>query len=335
MKFSLGYQLFPDNIYIDKIISLKEKVSEVYFSWGDFPNGRNNQLLRGDMTQWEAQEKQMSDLKELSQAGIKLNLLFNATCYGRDSQSRVFFEKIGNTVDFIKENYGLSSVTTTSPLIAKFIKDNFHNIDVRASVNMGVGTIEGMDYIKDVYDSFYLKRELNRDFKKIKELKNWCDNNSKGLYALANSGCLNNCSAHTFHDNLVSHESEISTMDNGFSFEGVCKKYLETEDNLFNIFNITSFIRPEDVYLYEGLFTSMKLATRVNANPIRIIEAYLEREKHIGSTLDLLEPNHTGTVYPYFVDNSRIETVVTEDGLKYTNDNNAIIKLQEDVYVNK
>ena len=79
----------------------------------------------------------------------------------------------------------------------------------------------------------------------------------------------------------------------------------------------------------------MKLATRVNMNPIRIIEAYLEREKHIGSTLDLLEPNHTGTIYPYFVDNSRIERAVTEDGLKYTNNNNAIIKLKEDIYVNK
>lgn len=335
MKFSLGYQLFPDDIYIEKIISLKEKVSEVYFSWGDFPNGRNNQLSRRDMTQWEAYEKQMSDLKKLSQAGIKLNLLFNATCYGRDSQSRAFFEKVGNTIDFIKESYGLTSVTTTSPLIAKFVKDNFEDIDVRASVNMGVGTIEGMDYIKDIYDSFYLKRELNRDFKKIRELKDWCDSNGKGLYALANSGCLNNCSAHTFHDNLVSHESEISTMDNGYSFEGVCKNYLLKEDNVFNIFNITSFIRPEDIHLYEGFFTSMKLATRVNMNPIRIIEAYLEREKHIGSTLDLLEPNHTGTIYPYFVDNSRIERAVTEDGLKYINNNNAIIKLKEDIYVNK
>lgn len=335
MKFSLGYQLFPDDIFVDKIISLRDKVSEVYFSWGDFPNGRNNQLSRRDMTQWEAQEKQMADLKVLSYAGIKLNLLFNATCYGRDSQSRAFFEKVGNTVDFIKETYGLSSVTTTSPLIAKFVKDNFCDIDVRASVNMGVGTIEGMDYIKDVYDSFYLKRELNRDFRKIRELKNWCDSNGKKLYALANSGCLNNCSAHTFHDNLVSHESEISVMDNGYSFEGVCKKYLQCEKNILNIFNITSFIRPEDVELYEGLFTSMKLATRVNTNPIRIIEAYLERGKHVGSTLDLLEPNHTGTVYPWFVDNTRIHRVVTEDGLLYTNDNNAIIKLKEDIYVNK
>ena len=33
-----------------------------------------------------------------------------------------------------------------------------------------------------------------------------------------NSGCLNNCSVHVFHDNLVSHESEIAAMDNRCAF---------------------------------------------------------------------------------------------------------------------
>lgn len=125
LRFSVGYQLFADNIFVDKIIACKEKVSEVYFSWGDFANGRNNQIKRIDMTPWEAQEKQMRDLERLSNAGIGLNILFNATCYGKDSQSRAFFEKIGDTVDYIIGNYGLSSVTTTSPLIAGFIKSNF------------------------------------------------------------------------------------------------------------------------------------------------------------------------------------------------------------------
>ena len=71
---------------------------------------------------------------------------------------------MGSTIDYIKRTYGLASVTTTSPLIAKFIKENFAEIDVRASVNMGIGTIEGMDYVKDFFYSFYMKRELNRDF---------------------------------------------------------------------------------------------------------------------------------------------------------------------------
>ena len=72
MKFSVGYQLFEDGEFLDKIILYKDHISEVYFSWGDFPNGRNNQLKRGDMTPWEAQAKQMQDLERLAKEKIAL-----------------------------------------------------------------------------------------------------------------------------------------------------------------------------------------------------------------------------------------------------------------------
>jgi len=335
MKFSVGYQLLPDTYFIDEIIKRKEHISEVYFSWGDFPNGRNNQLRQSGMTPWEAQAKQIDDLKMLTGQGIAVNLLLNATCYGKDSQSRAFYEKIGETVDFILDNYLLKSVTTTSPLIAGFIHSNFEGIDVRASVNMGIGSIEGMDYVADCFDSFYLKRELNRDFKAIRTLKAWCDGHGKKLYALANSGCLNNCSAHTFHDNLVSHEQEISAMDNGFAFEGICRKYLSNPENLHALVDNTGFIRPEDTHLYEDLFPAMKLATRVNSDPVRVLEAYIDRKRYIGSTLDLLEPNHTSAIYPYMLENSLLVPQVSDDTLKYVNIQQALVKLEEDMYVNQ
>ena len=66
MKFAVGYQLLRDNSFIDSIIKRKENISEVYFSWGDFPNGRNNQLRNALMTPWEAQNKQISDLGRLT-----------------------------------------------------------------------------------------------------------------------------------------------------------------------------------------------------------------------------------------------------------------------------
>ena len=328
MKFSVGYQLFDDYAFVEKIIEHKNSISEVYFSWGDFPNGRNNQLKRGDMTPDVAKEKQIFDLALLAKESIPFNVLFNATCYGKDSQSREFFTKVGDTLDFISENYGLSSVTTASPLIAKFVKANFAGVDVRASVNMGIGSEIGMEYLSDYFDSFYLKRELNRDFKKIKEIKSWCDKNGKKLYALANSGCLNFCSAHTFHDNLVSHESDISKMDNGFEFSGVCREFLSKRENSERILDCTNFIRPEDVYLYEGLFPSMKLATRVNANPSRVLDSYIKYKRHLGSVFDLCEPNHTSTLSPYILDNAYIESKITDGKLIYGNIKNALIRLE-------
>jgi len=335
MRFDVGYQICQDDYYVNEIIKRKESISEVYFSWGDFPNGRNNQLERSDMYPWECQNKQIEDLKKMSLSGILFNLLLNATCYGNNSLSREFFKKIGYTVDYISETFGLNTVTTTSPVIASFVKQNFKNINTRLSVNVGVESIYSMEYMSESFDGFYIKRELNRNFKKIKELKRWCDINNKSLHMLANSGCLNYCSAHNFHDNLVSHESEIAKKDNAFVFNGICHKYLKIPENLEKYFSITGFVRPEDVYLYEEYFTSLKLATRVNLNPVNVIRSYIDNKSFYGNVMELLEPNHSSVIYPYIVENSMIERVIVSDELRYKNLKKALVKLEEDMYVNQ
>lgn len=327
MKFSVGYQMRPDPDFLSEIISKKEHIHEVYFSWGQYPNGRSAQGMQQGLTQWEAYYRQEADIAMLAAAGLSMNLLFNATCYGANSQSKAFFDGVGNTVDYLSR-YNLTSVTTTSLLIAKFLQENFPQLDVRASVNMGIGTEEGFDYVKDYFDSFYLKRELNRDLRAIRQLKEWCDDHGKTLYGLANSGCLNHCSAHTFHDNLVSHEQEISKMDNGYAFEGVCRAFLKDPANHCKIVDRTGFIRPEDVDLYEGLFPALKLATRVSPNPLRILRAYTARH-YRGNMLELLEPNHSGTFYPHILENSRIISQVEDEKLLYSGLEDAIIHLEE------
>ena len=301
MKYMAGLQFGRDSL-IDCIIENKEHIYEVYFSWGDFPNGRNNQWEKDGYSILELMDMQRDSLKKLSEEGIPFNLLFNANCYGRDSLSRTFFNKVGITADYIKTNFGLSSVTTTSPVIAKFFKSNFQDIEVRASVNMEIGTTEGMEYLKEYFDSFYIKRELNRDPESIKLLHEWSKNNGKELFALANSGCLNFCSAHNFHDNLVAHENEIVAMDNAYGFQGICKEFLKKPENLNALINNTNFIRPEDIEKYEPYFKAVKLATRVSRCPEMIIQSYINK-KYSGDILSILEPAHS--VYPYVLENGK------------------------------
>ena len=299
MKYMVGLNN-QNTDFIEDIISRKEHISEVYFSWGDIPNGRNQQIQSEEYTAYELQRRQDKDLRRLGENGIALNLLFNANCYGKDSLSRAFFNKTGNTIDYIKREYGLNSVTTTSPLIAKFIKNNFEDTEVRASVNMEIGTVPAMEYVSEYFDSYYMKRECNRDFEKIAELKKWCDENGKKLYMLANSGCLNFCSAHIFHDNLVSHESEIAAMDNAYSFGGICREFLKDVKNYSKLVEYTNFVRPEDICKYEGFFDAVKLATRVHNNPRIVLESYVN-QRYSGDILRLLEPAHS--IYPYILEN--------------------------------
>ena len=299
VKFSVG--LPKNNMeFVNCIIQNAEHIYEVYFSWGDFPNGRSNQTQSDYYTPWELVDIQREMLKRLSNAEISLNMLFNANCYGKDSQSRAFFNKVGETVDYAKNAYGLKSITTTSPLIARFIKNNFEDVEVRASVNMEIGSIQGMEYLKEYFDSFYMKRELNRDIESIKTLHKWCQQNGKKLFILANSGCLNFCSAHVFHDNLVAHESEIAKMDNAYNFGGICHEYLKDQRNYEKLIENTNFVRPEDINDYDDYFEAAKLATRVHNNPKMVLESYI-RGKYSGDILRLLEPAHN--IYPYVIEN--------------------------------
>ncbi len=300
MKFMPGYQLFEDTLYIDDIISQREHIHEVYFSFGDIPNGRNSITENTNLLPWEAQQKQLHDLKKLSDAGINLNLLLNGNCYGENSLSRVFLCKIGDIVDYLCNEFTLTSITTASPIIAKFVFDNFPSLEVRASVNMKIGTTEGMEYIAPYFDGYYMQREYNRDFDRIKLLKAWCDKHNKKLYMLANSGCLNNCSAQTFHDNLVSHEAGLAKMDNAYKFSGMCHEYLKNPENYKYLIDRTNFVRPEDMHLYDEYFTAAKLATRVSKNPSHILKSYINA-KYSGDILRILEPAHS--IYPYVLQN--------------------------------
>ncbi len=336
-KFTVGLPIAENESFIGKIIEYKNKISEVYFSWGAFPSGRSAQ--NGYITPWEAQAKQLIALDRLHREGISFNLLFNANCYGDDATARSFYEQIGETVDYVNEKYKLTSVTTASPLIAKFIKNNFRGMKTRASVNMEIGSEEGFTYLEDYFDGFYMKREFNRNLRVIKKLRAWCDENNKELFMLANSGCLNNCSAHIFHDNLVAHEKEIAAKNNAYGFDGVCREYFSKSERAETYLTVTNFIRPEDLHLVLDLFDGIKLATRVNPSPSRVLDAYM-KERYSGAVTSLLEPDHTGLFYPSIIENAKIDplwakTVLTCNkdcracGLCRRTTENAIIKLED------
>ena len=305
MLFFVGYQLCRDDRFTDTVLLFKEHIGEVYFAYGDFKNGRNISVQSDIFSPEDAVQKQERDLYILKEAGLRLNLLLNGNCYGDEALSREFFLRLGDTAEQLKEEFGLAAVTTTSPVIAKFIKNNFTDTEVRASVNMEIGTPLAADYISEHFDSFYMKREFNRDRGRLEAMREWCDKKGKKLFGLANSGCLNFCSARTFHDNLVSHEREISLRDNAYDFSGQCYTWLEGGDNKSLWLQVTNFIRPEEVSVYEKYFDGLKLATRVSRSFSSIIRAYASGS-YSGNLPDLLEPSHAGSFYPAVIENKKI-----------------------------
>ena len=306
MKFAVGYQL-PDKDeepFGNIIGEFLAQVEEVYFPWMDMPSGRAVMTVREGYVDWSGRETLENDLRFLKKKNIKLNLLLNANCYGRDSLSEHFENSICSLVAYLCENIGLDAVTTTSLFLAKTVKKNFPALDIRASVNMRIGTVNSMEMVAAFFDSFYLQREFNRDLERIAELKSWADENGKKLHLLANSGCFNFCPGQVFHDNLVAHEKEISGMKNTAGWNPcVCRGYL-ADRRAWPALLRNSWIRPEDLAHYENLFPLVKLATRMHANPQRVIRAYVQG-KFVGNLLDLFEPGFAPLLYPFIIDNSR------------------------------
>ena len=304
MKFSVGYRLTADGTWFRTLLEEREHIKEVYFPWEGFASGREETVPEG-LGRFDAEAEKRRELATLHDAGIGMNLLLNGNCYGRESLSRAFFLRLGDTLEDLVDSLGVSSVTTTSPVIARFLRQNFEDLEIRASVNMEIGTPEGMSYLADRFDAFYLAREYNRDFAQIRKMKKACEEKGKKLCLLANSGCLNHCSAHHFHDNLVAHHGEIAEMDNAYEFQGVCWDFLRDLKNVDAYLQITNFIRPEDLPRYEEWFDCVKLATRASAHPERTLRAYIQGQ-YIGSVMNLLEPDHSGGILPLLIENSAI-----------------------------
>ena len=222
MNFLVGYQPpKEDGLAFTQVIEpYLSRIDEVFFSWVSSPSGRGPVGYDAGYVDWSAQECMEEELAEIRSHGIRLDLLLNANCYGAEALSERLANQILSVLDHLyARTGGVDVVTTASPFIAHCIKKHFPQTRVRASVNMSIGTVKGIDYLGELFDSFYLQREYNRDLDTVRLMSEACRERGKELFMLANSGCLNFCTGHIFHDNLVAHEKDVEAMKNLTGFQ--------------------------------------------------------------------------------------------------------------------
>ena len=305
LKFSVGYQYSDKYSFSSIVQNYCDSVEEVYFPWVDSPSGRSVIGGYDGYFDYELQNVLVDELKTIKAMGVKLNLLFNANCYGQEAVSEVMRGKVFSVIDFLAAN-GIAPdvVTTTSPAIAFMIKNQYSQIELKASVNMKISTIKGMEYVAHLFDSFCVAKECNRDIERLKALKIWAQQNNKKITMLANSGCMRDCSGQIFHDNMVAHEWEIAKQKNIDFMPYMCWNHLKSKNNFASVLQNT-WVRPEDIDNYESLVDSVKLATRSHQLPGMVIGAYARR-MYYGNLLDLFEPGYSPAFAPYVIDSSKI-----------------------------
>jgi collagenase-like PrtC family protease len=306
MKFAVGYPVAcePAESFVDLVRDYREHVAEVYLAWVGAPSGRAAAGQQHGYVDWSAQQRIEQDLLALRQMGIKLDILFNANCYGRHAVGRYLEGMVSSILEHLEGlGIGADIVTTSSLAVAHVVKKHFPRIEVRASVNMRIGTIEAMRYVSHLFDSYCIQRDVQRSVAYAGELKSWCDAHGKGLSMLANSGCLRCCPGQSFHDNMVAHEIEIDETANipGWT-PHVCWNLYRNRANWPALLQST-WVRPEDLGHYDDLFPVVKLATRMHAWPRLVLHAYSQR-CHAGNLLDLLEPGFGPMFAPHIIDNT-------------------------------
>jgi collagenase-like PrtC family protease len=306
MKLAVGYQLpddttQPGTSLLAAIARHRDRVGELYFALPGEPSGRLPLGLNTDLGDDEIRKRMETDLQTARDMGIALTLLFNAACYGEYAVSRQLADHVCHQVHYLREAVGLSTVTTTSPMIAAIIKEHFPAVRTRASVNMRIGTISGAEYVAPYFDEFHLQREYNRDLTRVAEFKAWCDREGKRLHLLVNSGCMPYCSGQSFHDNLVAHDRDAGRVPAVDFDPSLCRQFYLDPANWVRILQST-WIRPEDLHHYAGLVDTAKLATRMHHDPSLVIAAYAT-SRYDGDLLDLLEPGHGPMLGRRYLDN--------------------------------
>ena len=304
MSFAAGYQHFADGAPFAEIALRHPAVKEVYFPWVGEPSGRPKLGFEEEDDPDELAAALKRDLTRLKDAGIKLDLLLNANCYGAEAMSNALEKRVGGILEKL-DSWGCKPETCTvaSPFVARTVKALAPDVEVRASVNMRLTTLQAFRYLSPLFDSYYLGRDVQRNLETVKRFSDWCHANGKKLCILANSGCLRNCPWQTYHDNLIAHSDEAMKTNNVRGWNPhLCWTLYKDRKNFAEILKAT-WVRPEDIGRYEGLVDVVKLATRQHANPDMVISAY-ERGAFEGNLLDLFEPGFSPAFFPQFVDNA-------------------------------
>ena len=305
MKFAVGYQQTDTGEPFSAIVrDYRESIAEVYFPWPGSASGRAALGRIDGAADWSAQARLEEELAEIRSLNVRLDLLFNANCYGGEAISSAFRNRIVSILAYLNGKGVLPEiVTTTSPFVAHVVRSEYPGIEIRASVNLRIDSTLAMEYLSDLFDSFYLRRDLQRDLARVQRFHQWCAGHGKKLLLLANSGCLLNCPAQTFHDNLVAHDSEVDGRRNERYLPHLCWR-LYRERRHFVEFLRSSWLRPEDLRAYEPWIPVVKLATRQHSHPRMVIGAYAARHFR-GNLLDLMEPSFSAAFAPYLIDNEQ------------------------------
>jgi len=223
----------------------------------------------------------------LGKHGIAFNYLLNSSCLGNREWTRRFQKKLTSLLGSL-EQWGISSLTVSTPFLLELIKARFPRFHVKVGIYAQVDTVKRAKFWEDLgADAINLESfSINRDFSRLAAIRRAvrCD-----LQLIANHPCLPNCPLQYYHQNGIAHSSDGSkNIFIDYCFLRCSRMRLEDP----SLFIKSAWIRPEDLPTYEAMgYGTFKLLERnmPSEDLLKRVKAYSDR-RFEGNLAEILLP---------------------------------------------
>jgi hypothetical protein len=162
----------------------------------------------------------------------------------------------------------LNEVTLTSLELANIIKNKIPELKLTASTLMEISSVQQLVSLGSIFDTLVPSNRILRELKSLKELRNFY---SGRMRIMVNEACIPSCVYRT------QHFFEMSDRNNMHP-HSLCNDILKQHPWL----RLTgSWVLPQHLYLFEGLFDEIKLSGRVSLQRperyINVFDSYIFR----------------------------------------------------------
>jgi len=304
MKYSIGYNFNKKLInYFSKLNKKNNNlIFEVFFAVkGGYLGGARYYDL--PKTSFEEAEKQVKLLKKNS---FKINYLIN-TSYCPDLKNKKVETKVKEYFSWV-ESIKPDIVTVANEKIMFFLEKFFPSLKINASIVFGLKTVKQVNDLRKKHPNLAritLHQSVNRDKKLlIKQIKNAKSKKYTPveIELLANEICLYMCpkmKEHYYYNGIKSFKGAKKHIN---VFESYCTK--KRISNPIHFLNST-FIRPEDVSIYEKLGVDIiKLSGReAPSNYLKLISRAYLTKKYEGNVMNLFDARYWPDNNPPYIKN--------------------------------
>ncbi len=279
LKFSVPYNDDPETL--EEVFKVKKlannRIREIYLSGPQAYSGSGRVMGEINLSQF------LDVVDRVHREGLRVNLILNSTCEGSDWYSTSVLNRMTVYLEQVHKEHGVESVTIANPLLIKYVRKQFPDLEICASVLADIDCVQrAVIYSKCGANVITPDVNINRNLGLLKEIKKVT---GAELKLMVNEGCLYKCPFRRFHFNYMSHRSKELGIEASHFFAH-CHQVIHED---FSQILRSGWIRPEDTKKYGEITSFFKIVGRElpKSKVTRATRAYLE-ESWDGDLLDIV-----------------------------------------------